>query len=363
MDFKQADEASIRAFIESPSFSPPILNVGDSRVIMQGLPSKCAKLVFTSPPYCLEKPRDYGGPKPEQYVQWMMSFIPQISRIMTDDGAFVLNIAAYTSGGFQMTQDLEVICAIAKSSGLGYLQCYTWHKRNCAPGSWPNRLPKAEENLYVFVKKETKGRLAINKTRVLVEQAWEWRKKRLMGNPSKGDGVRHQSTTKSGTGRKVDNWKTGDPDRPTVEVADHTNVIRMPTECSNKGHSATFPSALVEWFIKLLTNPGDMVVDPFVGSGSTCRAALKLGRLSVGIDALRNSGFDADVTSYSDPVSFSDIVRKNEVTRMKELHDELNRIKDLNSKTCMYPSVSGYQLDKLPDRHSKTSERIIELAP
>lgn len=58
----------------------------------------------------------------------------------------------------------------------------------------------------------------------------------------------------------------------------------MKTESSNKKHSAVFPLPLPTWFIKLFTQPGDAVLDPFVGSGTTTVAALSLGRRHVGID-------------------------------------------------------------------------------
>lgn len=66
-----------------------------------------------------------------------------------------------------------------------------------------------------------------------------------------------------------------------------TNVLHLATECSNKSHSAAFPEALPEWFIKLFTNEGDWVLDPFVGSGTTCAVSLRLGRHSIGIEKLK----------------------------------------------------------------------------
>jgi site-specific DNA-methyltransferase (adenine-specific)/site-specific DNA-methyltransferase (cytosine-N4-specific) len=61
----------------------------------------------------------------------------------------------------------------------------------------------------------------------------------------------------------------------------------MATETSNRNHSATFPVELPMWFIKLFTQPGDVVLDPFVGSGTTALAAAQLGRYYVGIDISR----------------------------------------------------------------------------
>ncbi|MFZ2629745.1 MAG: site-specific DNA-methyltransferase, partial [Rugosibacter sp.] len=65
-----------------------------------------------------------------------------------------------------------------------------------------------------------------------------------------------------------------------------TNVIHMATECGNKNHSAAFPQALPEWFIKLFSDEGDWILDPFVGSGTTLKAARDLGRNALGIDLL-----------------------------------------------------------------------------
>jgi site-specific DNA-methyltransferase (adenine-specific)/site-specific DNA-methyltransferase (cytosine-N4-specific) len=58
----------------------------------------------------------------------------------------------------------------------------------------------------------------------------------------------------------------------------------MSTECSNKNHSAVFPVELPTWFIKLFTQAGDTVLDPFIGSGTTALAAIQQGRNYVGID-------------------------------------------------------------------------------
>lgn len=66
-----------------------------------------------------------------------------------------------------------------------------------------------------------------------------------------------------------------------------SNVLQLATETGNKSHSAVFPKELPAWFIKLFTKPGDLVLDPFLGSGTTCIAAQELSRKSLGIEILK----------------------------------------------------------------------------
>lgn len=95
----------------------------------------------------------------------------------------------------------------------------------------------------------------------------------------KNDVVRFDSQVGSGFGKNIANWSQR-------SMAYPTNVLHLATECGNKSHSAAFPKALPEWFIKLFTDEGDCVLDPFAGSGTTLETAKILGRNSIGIEIL-----------------------------------------------------------------------------
>ena len=109
-------------------------------------------------------------------------------------------------------------------------------------------------------------------------QMGDWAKRRLK-SLGKNDVIRFDSQVGSGFSKNIANWIEREQAYPT-------NVLHLATETGNKNHSATFPTELPEWFIKLFTKPGDWILDPFLGSGTTCRAAQRLGRNSVGIDIL-----------------------------------------------------------------------------
>jgi len=103
-----------------------------------------------------------------------------------------------------------------------------------------------------------------------------WANSRLK-NLSSTDKSRDESRVESGFGKNISNWVGR-------TMAYPTNVLHMATECGNKKHSAVFPEKLPEWFIKLFTEVGDWVLDPFMGSGTTIRVAQRMKRNSIGIE-------------------------------------------------------------------------------
>ena len=106
----------------------------------------------------------------------------------------------------------------------------------------------------------------------------DWAERRLK-NLSDTDKVRDPSRVGSGFGKKIANWIGRDKAYPS-------NVLHLATETKNRNHSAVFPEGLPEWFIKLFTNEGDCVLDPFMGSGTTMRVAQRMHRNSIGIEIL-----------------------------------------------------------------------------
>ncbi len=246
---------------------------GDCGEILKTFPEASIDLIVTSPPYADRRKNTYGGIPPEHYVDWFLERSAEFLRVLKPTGSFILNIKEKAENGERHTYVLELILALRKQGWL-WTEEYIWHKRNCYPGKWPNRFRDAWERCLHFTKAR---KFKMNQDAVMVPMG-DWADARLK-SLSKNDVVRFDSQVGSGFGKNIANWLK----RP---MAYPTNVLHLATECGNKNHSAAFPQNLPEWFIKLFSDPGDTVLDPFVGSGTTLKAAQLLGRNAIGIDAL-----------------------------------------------------------------------------
>lgn len=257
--------------LQSQSGSTIQLYQGDSLDILKTMGDNTIDLIVTSPPYSDQRKTTYGGIHPDHYVEWFLPISAELLRVLKPTGSFILNIKEKVYKGEIHTYVIELILALKKQGWL-WTEEYMWHKKNSFPGKWPNRLRDAWERLLHF-NKDKKFDMYQDNVKVPIG---DWSKTRLK-NLSETDKTRDESKVGSGFGKKIENWVG-------KEMVLPDNVLYMATESGNKNHSAAYPEALPEWFIKLFTKEGDVVLDPFLGSGTTCKVALELNRNSVGIE-------------------------------------------------------------------------------
>ena len=248
---------------------------GDCLNILKSMPSGCVDLIFTSPPYADNRKKTYKGIPIYRYVEWFLPISGELKRVLKPEGSFVLNIKERAVNGERQTYVLELVLAM-KDQGWLWSEEYIWHKKNCYPGHWPNRFRDAWERCLHFTKQK---RFKMYQEAVMVPLG-TWSEKRL-AKLSNTDRIRDESHVGSGFGKNVSHWLGKQYVYPT-------NVLHLATECANRGHSASFPVSLPTWFIKLFTREGDVVLDPFVGSGTTAIACVKLNRHYVGIEYMED---------------------------------------------------------------------------
>lgn len=247
------------------------LLLGDAKDLLQTIPDGSVDLIFTSPPYADQRKTTYGGIHTDRYVEWFLPISEQLLRVLRPTGTFVLNIKEKVVDGERSTYVMELILAMRKQGWL-WTEEFIWHKKNSYPGKWPNRFRDSWERLLQFNRDR---KFHMYQDEVMVPMG-NWAKSRLK-NLSETDKRRDNSKVGSGFGKNISNWIKRDKAYPT-------NVLHLATECGNKNHSAAFPEELPEWFIKLFTKEGDMVLDPFMGSGTTNVVAQRMNRNSIGIE-------------------------------------------------------------------------------
>jgi DNA modification methylase len=245
--------------------------LGDCKDILKRIADENIDLIVTSPPYADNRKSTYDGIPIKNYVNWFLPISLELKRVLKPTGSFVLNIKERAVNGERQTYVIELILEMKKQGWL-WTEEYIWHKRNCYPGKWNNRFRDAWERCLHFTRQK---KFKMFQEEVMVPMG-KWAEKRLT-KLSHTDRIRDVSKVGSGFGKNVSNWLG-------KELVYPTNVLHLATECSNRNHSAAFPITLPSWFIKLFTQEGDVVLDPFMGVGTTALACINLRRKYVGIE-------------------------------------------------------------------------------
>jgi len=251
------------------------LFLGDATEVLKVIPDCLVDLIVTSPPYADNRKKTYQGFPLNKYVELFLPISTELKRVLKPEGSFVLNIKERAVEGERQTYILELILALKKQGWL-WTEEYIWCKSNCYPGKWPNRFRDSWERCLHFTLNK---RFKMHQDSVMVPVG-DWANGRLK-NLSPTDKKRDESKVGSGFGKNVSNWVNR-------KVVYPTNVLHLPTECANRGHSASFPLGLPSWFIKLFSDEGDIVLDPFMGVGTTAIAAMRLNRQYIGIELSEN---------------------------------------------------------------------------
>lgn len=264
----------------------------DSREILRALPSGCVDLIVTSPPFALLRQKSYGNHEQEPYVAWLGEFGEAALRVLKDTGSFVLDLGgAYQRGRpVRSLYNYRVLLDFCDRLGYRLAEEFFWHNpaKLPSPIEWVNKRKiraKDSVNTVWWFSKGDQPKADI--TKVLVP--YSERMKTLLKAPEK---FYSPKVRPSGHDIAAGFGKQNAGAIPS-------NLLRIPNTESNShylrackvlgrvGHPARFPAELPRFFMRFLTEPGDLVVDIFSGSNTTGEVAEELGRrwLSVELDA------------------------------------------------------------------------------
>jgi len=244
---------------------------GDSLELLKQLPDNSVDLVITSPPYAdLKVYIDNPGILADNYVEWFLPICNEICRVIKPTGSFILNINDKVEGGFRHPYVYDLISQIHKRTELKMFERLFWNKLK----SLPNRARFGDRIEYLFWFAKEKGfQFYIDEMRTeYAEKSVKRMKSPLIKRYAREGNTQDEKEYKS--------WS------PNPKGALPTTLVNISSESKKIAdtHVAVYPIELVKYFIKGSTKEGDVVLDPFMGTGTTGVAAKQLGRNYIGFD-------------------------------------------------------------------------------
>jgi DNA modification methylase len=252
--------------------------VGDSRNVLKTFPAESVDLIITSPPFALLREKEYGNHDQDEYVDWLCSFGPDVHRVLKPTGSFVLDLGgAYKKGvPVRSLYNYRVLIQMVDRQGFHLAEEFFWHNPSKLPSpiEWVNkrklRAKDSVDTVWWLSKTEwPKADIAkvltpySGRMKTLLKDAEGFY--RPKGRPSGHD---------IGKSFAKDNGGAIPPNLLQLANSESNSCyLRQCKEHDILPHPARFPKSLPEFFIKFLTEPGDLVVDIFGGSCTTDEAA------------------------------------------------------------------------------------------
>ncbi len=240
------------------------------------------QLLFTSPPFPLRRKKAYGNKQGSEYLEWLRDLAPKLSELVAADGSIVIEIGnAWESGRPVMsTLPNEALLEFLRAADLNLCQQFICHNpaRLPSPIQWVNRERIRVKDSFTQVWwMSPVDRPKADNRQVLVPYSKSM--KQLLKSGTYNSGKR---PSEHDIGETSFNRNNGGAIPPSVlEFSNTSATSPYRSYCKAEGiepHPSLMPPQLAEFFIKLLTNPGDLVFDPFAGSNTTGATAESLGR-------------------------------------------------------------------------------------
>jgi len=269
-----------------------MIKFGDCLELMKTLDDNSVDLIVTSPPYKdiidYNNEKQYNGD--EEYLDWLVVRLNEMYRIIKPTGSIIFNINDKCENGFRNTYVFDLVSKVSKETKLKLYDRYIWQKPNTLPIQG-KRLNDRMEFIFHWVKKKD---FKANTNAILQpysEKSLERMnpKYTFKTNQKIVDGIRQ--TTEA---------KTINPDEGGTKPCTLFN-FKTAGAIKNKGekHPAPYHPELPEFFIKWLTDEGDVVLDPFSGSFTTYKESVRQNRNAIGLEI--NKDYEIFSPYYEEP--------------------------------------------------------------
>ncbi|MBI5155571.1 site-specific DNA-methyltransferase [Candidatus Poribacteria bacterium] len=261
----------------------------DSLAVLRQLETESADLVITSPPYALHFKKEYGNAGQSEYIAWFEPFAREIHRVLKPTGSFVLNLGgAWTPGKpVRSLYVYRLLLHLCDTVHFKLCQEFFWYNpaKLPAPAEWVNvrRIRVKDSTEYLFWLGKTDAPAADN-TRVL--QSYSEDMLRLIKRGVKetrrpsGHAIKKSFAEDRGGAIPGNCFLCGNNES-------NSQYLKKLKAEGRKIHPARFPAELPAFFVKFLTKPGDLVIDPFAGSNTTGAVAEALNRRWIAIELNR----------------------------------------------------------------------------
>ncbi|RCJ18662.1 DNA methyltransferase [Nostoc sp. ATCC 43529] len=254
--------------------------LGDSLKLIKFIDDNSINLILTSPPFALTRKKEYGNETAEKYIEWFLPFAYEFKRVLADNGSFVLDLGgAYLPGNpVRSIYQYELLVRLCKEVGFFLAQEFYHYNpaRLPTPAEWVTirRIRVKDSVNTVWWLSKTPNPKADNR-KVLKPYSQSMKQLLKNGYQAKIRPSGHDISDKF----QKDNQGAIPPN--LLEIANtesNSSYLRRCKIAKIRPHPARFPQAFGEFFIKFLTDEGDMVLDPFAGSNTTGFVAQNLQR-------------------------------------------------------------------------------------
>ena len=252
--------------------------IADSRTLLATLPDASIQLVITSPPFALQRQKEYGNQSQASYVEWLGEFARLVRDKLTEDGSFVLDLGgAYEKGvPVRSLYPFRTLIHLCDDIGFHLAEDFYWHN--------PSKLPGPVEWV---TKRKIRVKDSVNTVWWLSKTPWPKTRTQQVLNPySKRMNAlladpagayrpgQHPSGHQISVGFAKNNGGSIPPNLLWLPNTDsNSSYFHRCKAAGATAHPARFPPKLPEFFIRLLTDPNDQVLDIFAGSNTTGQVA------------------------------------------------------------------------------------------